>query len=201
MSRYAVIDFETTGMSPELGARPTEVAIVLVEGERVVDRYQSLMNAGAFVPYEIQVLTGITNAMVRAAPDVAVVMREAADFVGGLPLVAHNAAFDSKFWSAELRRLGLRAGGDFVCSLLLSRRLVPEAPNHKLGTLVSTLGLPVTGRYHRALADAEATANLFVHLGERLKTQHRLPAVSCELLLALQRTPRTQLERCLARFR
>lgn len=201
MSRYAVIDFETTGMSPELGARPTEVAIVMVEDGRVVDRYQSLMNAGAFVPYEIQALTGITNAMVRAAPDAAVVMREAAAFVGGQPLVAHNAAFDSKFWGAELRRLGLRAGGDFVCSLLLARRLVPEAPNHKLGTLVSTLGLPVTGRYHRALADAEATANLFVHLGETLRTRYRLPAVSCELLLALQRTPRTQLERCVARFR
>ncbi|MDO9599741.1 MAG: 3'-5' exonuclease [Azoarcus sp.] len=201
MSTYAVIDFETTGMSPDLGARATEVAIVLIDSGRVVDRYQSLMNAGAFIPYEIQALTGITNAMVRSAPRAEEVMREAADFVGSWPLVAHNAAFDRKFWEAELQRIGRRQAADFVCSLLLSRRLVPDAPNHKLGTLVSTLRLPATGRYHRALADAEATANLFVHLGQTLQQRFRLPALSLELLLAVQKAPRFQLDRCVDRFR
>lgn len=201
MTTYAVIDFETTGMSPELGARATEVAIVLVEDGRVVDRYQSLMNAGAFIPYEIQMLTGITNAMVRSAPGADEVMHAAAQFVGSCPLVAHNAAFDRKFWNAELQRLGQRSSADFVCSLLLSRRLVPDAPNYKLGTLINTLCLPATGRYHRALADAEATANLFVHLGDALSRRYELPALSLELLLAVQKAPRLQIDRCVERFR
>ena len=77
MGRIAVIDFETTGMSPDFGDRPTEVAIVLVEDGRIVDRYQSLMNAGVRVSSFITQLTGITNAMVASAPPAAQVMREA----------------------------------------------------------------------------------------------------------------------------
>lgn len=198
---HAVIDFETTGMSPDLGARPTEIAVVLVRDGMVVDRYQSLMNAGAFIPYEIQLLTGITSAMVRAAPPVDRVMREAADFVGDHPLVAHNAAFDRKFWDAELARLDRRRPAQFVCSLLLARRLFPDAPNHKLGTLVQTLRLPATGRYHRALADAEAAANLFVRIGEELGRRFSLAAVEHELLLAIQKTARSGLDRCIERYR
>ncbi len=66
--RLAVIDFETTGISPSMGDRATEVAIVLTEGGRVVDRFQNLMNAGVYIPSFITQLTGITNAMVQAAP-------------------------------------------------------------------------------------------------------------------------------------
>lgn len=199
MSTYAVIDFETTGMSPELGARPTEIAAVLVRDGVVIDRYQSLMNAGVHVPYEIQALTGITNAMVRAAPGVDLVMRDVADFVGDHVLVAHNAAFDRKFWDAELARLGRQRREDFVCSLLLSRRLFPDAPNHKLGTLVRTLRLPATGRYHRALADAEATAYLFVRLAEELKLRFCLSEIDHSLLLAVQKVARSGLARCIER--
>ena len=114
MSPIAVIDFETTGISPDQGARATEVAIVLLEGGRVVDRFQSLMNAGTWVPPFITQLTGITNAMVQAAPAAASVMAEAARFVGSAPMVAHNAAFDRKFWQAELALAGLPAGQPFV---------------------------------------------------------------------------------------
>ena len=91
MSRIAVIDFETTGISPAEGARPTEVAIVLVENGQFVDRYQSLMNPGVPIPFFIQQLTGITNAMVKAAPPVAKVMKEAADFVGNTPLLIRSS--------------------------------------------------------------------------------------------------------------
>ena len=104
MPTIAIIDFETTGMSPDLGDRPTEVAIVLTERGAVVDRFQSLMNPGMVVSSFITQLTGITNAMVKAAPPVAQVMAEAARFVGESPMVAHNASFDRKFWQAELRR-------------------------------------------------------------------------------------------------
>ena len=174
--RIAVIDFETTGMSPAQGARPTEVGVAMIEGGRIVARYQSLMNAGAWVPPFIEQLTGISNAMVRRAPPVAEVMAEVAGFVGDAPLLAHNAAFDAKFWDAELGLLGRRRARDFACSLLLSRRLLPEAPSHALGNLNRWAGLPDTGQAHRALADAEMAANLALHLQGLLWQRHDIRA-------------------------
>jgi DNA polymerase-3 subunit epsilon len=182
----AIIDFETTGISPAYGDRPTEVAIVLTEGGVVVDRFQSLMNPGVRIPAFITQLTGITNAMVQAAPPVAQVMRDAAQFVGNCPMVAHNASFDRKFWQAELQQLGQRADHPFACTVLLSRRLYPHSPNHQLGTLARHLGLPATGRAHRALADAEMTAELLHHMHSVLHTQHGLAEVDHALLMALQ---------------
>ena len=186
MGPIAVIDFETTGMSPETGGRATEVAIVLLEDGRVVDRYQSLMNAGVWIPPFITQLTGITNAMVREAPPAAEVMREAARFVGDAPMVAHNASFDRKFWQGELARLELAAPQPFACTVLLSRRLYPQAPNHKLGTLVDFHGLPRTGQAHRALADAEMAAALLGRIQQDLREQHGVPQPDHALLVGLQ---------------
>ena len=154
MEAVAVIDFETTGMSPAQGDRATEIAAVIVDGGRVVDHYQSLMNCGVRVPPFITALTGISNAMLRDAPPAAQVMREVADFVGDVPLVAHNAVFDSKFWDAELARIGRQRRQDFVCSLLLAPRVFPLAPSHKLGALVDYAGLPVAGSYPNSLDNA-----------------------------------------------
>ena len=182
----AIIDFETTGMSPDLGDRPTEVAIVLTENGAVVDRFQSLMNPGVHVSSFITQLTGITNAMVKAAPPVAQVMAEAARFVGASPMVAHNASFDRKFWQAELRRLGQPANHPYACTVLLARRLLPQVPNHQLGTLAQFLRLPSTGRAHRALADAEMTAELLHHLHRVLQTQHGISHPDHALLVGLQ---------------
>ena len=134
-SAIAVIDFETTGMTPTQGARATEVAIVLLEQGRVVDRFQSLMQTGAWVSPFITDLTGITNEMLRTAPPAAEVMRDAARFVGNAPMVAHNAAFDSKFWQAELELAGEPATQPFACTVLLSRRIYQQAPSHSLGNL------------------------------------------------------------------
>lgn len=100
MEPIAVIDFETTGMSPGHTCRATEIAAVIVEDGRIVARYQNLMNSGAYVPPFIESLTGISNAMLRKAPPAAEVMAEVAEFVGRTPLVAHNASFDQKFWDA-----------------------------------------------------------------------------------------------------
>lgn len=201
MSTYAVIDFETTGLSPQHGARPTEVAVVLVSPEGIQGHFQSLMNPGVHIPHEIQALTGITNAMVKKAPSVGDVMKQALSFVGSHPLVAHNAAFDKKFWDAELQRIRQRRLQEFTCSLLLSRRIFPEAPNHQLGTLVRTLKLPNTGRSHRALADAEATAHLLLRLQYELMRRFRLPSVSHELLLFIQSKSRSQLDTCVSKHR
>ena len=109
MTRIAVIDFETTGLSPAMGDRATEVAIVMLEGGEVVGRFQSLMNAGVRISSFIESFTGNSNAMVQAAPPVAEVMAAASRFVGDAPMVAHNASFDRRYWQAELARLDLPA--------------------------------------------------------------------------------------------
>ena len=194
----AVIDFETTGISPGQGARATEVAIVLLQGGVVVDRFQSLMKTGAWIPSFITGLTGITNAMVNAAPDAAGVMQEAARFVGSAPMVAHNAAFDRKFWQAELALAGLPAPQPFACTVLLSRRLYPQAPSHKLGVLVDYHGLPRTGQAHRALADAEMAAALLARMQHDLRTQWRVAQPDHALLMALQRCARPGVGKLLA---
>ena len=194
----AVIDFETTGISPGQGARATEVAIVLLEGGVVVDRFQSLMKTGAWIPPFITQLTGITNAMVNAAPDAAGVMQESARFVGNAPMVAHNASFDSKFWQAELALAGVPAPQPFACTVLLSRRLYPQAPSHKLGVLVDYHGLPRTGQAHRALADAEMAAALLARMQHDLRTQWRVAQPDHALLMALQRCARPAVGKLLA---
>ncbi|GAB3503147.1 3'-5' exonuclease [Curvibacter fontanus] len=199
MKTVAVIDFETTGISPEQGARATEVAIVLVQGGCIVDRFQSLMNAGAHIPAFITQLTGISNAMVRAAPDAGEVMREASRFVGDTPMAAHNASFDRKFWIGELARQGLPATQPFVCTMLLSRRLYPQAPNHKLGTLVDHHRLPRTGAAHRALADAEMAAELLIRIQQDLQRRYKVPGVDHGLLIDLQHCQRQGVSALLSR--
>ena len=198
METIAVIDFETTGSLPAHGDRATEVAIVLLERGQVVDRYQSLMRTGVCIPPFVVQLTGITQAMVDAAPPAEVVMAEASRFVGQAPMVAHNAAFDRKFWVAELARLGLPAPQPFACTVLLSRRLYPQAPNHKLGSLVDFHGLPRTGAAHRALADAEMTAHLLTLMQRDLCDQHGIVRPNHAFLQALQQCGKPVLARWLA---
>jgi DNA polymerase-3 subunit epsilon len=204
VSRIAVIDFETTGLSPAMGDRATEVAIVLVEGGRVVDRFQSLMNAGVRIPAFITGLTGITNAMVACAPDAATVMADANRFVGNAPLVAHNASFDRKFWEAELARAGvmmaMTAAQPFACTMLVSRRLYPQAPSHKLGVLVDYHHLPKAGRAHRALADAEMAASLLGQIQHDLRTRHGVARPDHALLMALQRCAKPAVRALMAQY-
>lgn len=195
MDTIAVIDFETTGISPDFGARATEIAAVLIRDGRVVDQYQSLMNAGVHVPEFVEQLTGISNRMVQGAPPAARVMREVADFIGGHPLVAHNASFDRKFWDAELALIRRTRSQEFACTMLLARRLFPLAPNHKLSTLVRFTGLPVAGRFHRAMADAQMTAALLLKLEAAVTSRFGSGAVTHEMLREIQSASRQELTR------
>jgi DNA polymerase-3 subunit epsilon len=186
MTTYAIIDFETTGLSPDHGACATEVGIVLVRDGQIIDRYQNLMNGGVRLSSFIEEYTGITNAMVRKAPPLKQVMGEAYEFARDYPLVAHNASFDRKFWDDALTRLGKRRKQDFLCSMLLARRVYTNAPNHQLGTLVNFLRLPMAGNFHRALADAEATAHLFIRMQQAIKAKLKLAEVDHQRLLVIQ---------------
>jgi DNA polymerase-3 subunit epsilon len=205
METIAVIDFETTGISPGQGARATEIAAVLVQGGQIVGRFQSLMNSGAWVPPFIEQLTGITNRMLQTAPPARAVMHEVARFTKGCPLVAHNAAFDRGFWQAELERAECERDEAhvFACTVLLSRRLYPHADNHRLGTLARLHALPTAGRAHRALADAEVTAHLLMRMQQDVR--ERFAAALCErevshaLLAKMQRARRGALAKCVER--
>jgi DNA polymerase-3 subunit epsilon len=199
MTTVAVIDFETTGLSPAVGDRATEIAIVLLEGDRVVDRYQSLLNAGVRISAFIEAYTGISNAMVAAAPAAERVMAEANRFVGGRPMVAHNASFDRRFWAAELQRLGQPADQPFACTLLLSRRLWPEVRSYRLGSLASYHGLPDAGRAHRAMADAETAAALWGRIRHDLQSRYGLADARHALLVQLQACSRKALPRTIER--
>jgi DNA polymerase III subunit epsilon len=204
---FIVIDFETTGMGPAQGARATEIAAVRVEDGRVTGHYQSLMNAGVWVPPFITALTGITNQMLAGAPPAAQVMQEVAAFCRSQPLVAHNAAFDRGFWAAEMAQAGVPADpahAAFACTVLLSRRLYPEAPSHRLSHLADWLGLRRDGRAHRALSDAELTAQLLIRLQRDVTERFAEPlggAEACHAALCvLQRAPKPQLARALSRW-
>lgn len=175
MTRYAIIDFETNGLMPEAGGRALEVAAVVVEDDRIVDSWQSLMNPGVPVPAFITALTGITPAMVRSAPAPEEAMAAVAAFVGDATLVAHNASFDRRFWQYEL-----------------ARRLYPWSPNHKLATLVEVHDIPVNGRHHRALADASMTAHLFLTMQRDLQQLHDGVAPDGDFLRQYQRTPKAK---------
>ena len=194
----AVIDFETTGHSPQGGGRATEIAAVLLKDGEIVGHYQSLMNTGAWIPPMIERLTGISNEMVEDAPDAAVVMREVAAFTQGCGFVAHNASFDRGFWMAELARadetLVSRYTPEFVCTVKMARRLYPESPNCKLGTLARYHQLPDNGRAHRALADAMTTAQLVQRMQRDIAAELAESLgelnVEHELLLRLQAVAR-----------
>ncbi|RTZ17926.1 3'-5' exonuclease [Vibrio aquaticus] len=166
-----VLDFETTGLSPNMGDRAIEIgAVKLVNGE-VVDTFQQLMNPGFRVSGFIESYTGITNRMLATAPSCAEVMAEFNDFIGNDNLVAHNASFDKKFLDAEFERIEKSYNGEFACSLLVSRRLNQDAPSHKLGELVRFKQIDNDGVFHRALADSQMTAKLWLLMLEEMAEQ------------------------------
>jgi DNA polymerase-3 subunit epsilon len=180
-----------------MGDRATEIGIVLMEGHRVVDRFQSLMNAGVRISAFIEAYTGISNEMVARAPKAAQVMADASRFVGGRPMAAHNASFDRRFWMAELGRLGETAAQPFACTMLLSRRLYPQAPNYKLGSLAAFHALPASGRAHRALADAEMAASLLGQIRSDLQFRFGVAEPRHALLMKLQACARKGMPRAI----
>ena len=180
-----VLDFETTGLSPNQGDRAIEIGAVRVEQGVITDRFQRLMNPGQRINRFIEDYTGITNAMLRKAAPCAEVMDEFADFIGDYGLVAHNASFDQRFLDAELQLIQRSYSGSFACSMLAARRLYPAAPNHKLGTLVKYKALPSDGTFHRALADAEMTAHLWLAMLDDIEQSYAIGDLSFVLMQKL----------------
>ena len=183
-----MIDFETTGLSPDMGDRITEVAALRIVGGEVVDRYVSLINCGVRIPPFITGLTGITQTMVDHAPPVDEVVPALLDFIGSDALSAHNASFDEKFLRAESGRLGLTpAHQGTVCSLKLSRRVFPALSSYKLGSLSGELGIRFRSAAHRAEADAEVAAEVLLHIGRHLRSTYGITAVDTALLMSVNK--------------
>ncbi|WP_026971577.1 3'-5' exonuclease [Aliagarivorans marinus] len=187
-----VLDFETTGLSPDQGDRAIEIAAVKLQRGQVVDEFQALMNPGRRVNSFIESYTGISNEMLSSAAPCEQVMGEFYQFIGDTPLLAHNASFDMKFLNGEFARIGLSCNSPALCSLLTARRLLPDAPNHKLGTLVDYLGIDHDGQYHRALFDAQMTAQVWLAMLEQIEQAYPDVTPSIELMMALAKRPKKQ---------
>lgn len=156
---YAIVDIETTGGRPSED-RITEIAIVLHDGSKVTGTYSTLINPGRPIPYEITRLTGISDQMVREAPKFYEVARKIVELTDGKVFVAHNVRFDYSFLKSEFHSLGFNYQRKTLCTVRLSRKLIPGLPSYSLGKLCNSLQIPLNNR-HRALGDAEATSKLF----------------------------------------
>ena len=156
---YAIVDLETTGGQPSQD-RVTEIAVYIHDGEKIVDEFSSLLNPGRSIPPFITQLTGITNDMVATAPPFHEVARKVVEMTEGCVFVAHNVRFDYSFLKAEFASLGYTYSRKTLCTVRLSRSLIPGQPSYSLGKLCQNIGIPLEGR-HRAAGDAHATALLF----------------------------------------
>lgn len=157
--RYAIVDIETTGGLVKRD-KITEIAIVLHDGEKVIDQYQTLINPERSIPAFITGLTGITNEMVSDAPLFCEVAKEIVLRTEGAVFVAHNARFDYGFLREEFGRLGYAYTRKQLCTVRLSKKLLPQLKSHSLDSLIRYFSLDVDKR-HRALDDALATAEVF----------------------------------------
>lgn len=193
-----VLDFETTGLSPDYGDRAIEIGAVLLEQGVIVARFQKLMYPGFRVSRFIEGYTGITNAMLKGQPGCEEVMAEFSEFIADHNMVAHNASFDRRFLDFELKRANRVYEGDFCCSLLVSRRIYQDSPNHKLQTLVSHAAIPMSGGFHRALADAEMTALLWMSMINRIRQQYGISTIFFDQLSELSRIDKLYTHRYLA---
>jgi DNA polymerase-3 subunit epsilon len=195
-----ILDFETTGLSPDNGDRAIEIGAVKLENGVVTESFQELMYPGRPVTHFIADYTGITNDMLSTAAPCHEVMDRFADFIQGQNLVAHNASFDKRFLDSELKRISRGYDGQFVCSLLLSRRLNQAAPNHKLGTLINYKGIASNGDFHRALYDSQMTAKLWVSMVEYIQEKANIDDVPFSLVQKLTKTTKANVDKLLATY-
>ena len=155
---YAIIDVETTGGKASR-CRITEIGIVIFDGEKVVESWESLVNPETWIPAGISELTGITMDMVREAPKFHQIAKRIVELTENRIFVAHNSRFDYDFVKEEFRRLGYTFTRKQLCTVRLTRKTFPGLKSYSLGNLVKHFGIRLDN-HHRALADATATTEL-----------------------------------------
>jgi len=162
---YAVVDIETTGGFAGRN-RITEVAIFIHDGQAIVDSFETLINPEQIIPNYITGLTGIDQQMVETAPRFEEVAEAIYKILADKVFVAHNVHFDYSFLKKALEKCGYRLGSKKVCTVRLSREIIPGMKSYSLGKLCEQLNISINGR-HRAGGDAKATAELFGLLMEK----------------------------------
>lgn len=156
---YAIVDIETTG-AYAAHHRITEIAIYHHNGIEITDQYTTLINPGREIPYYITGLTGISTEMVMDAPTFEEAAPQILHFLEGRIFVAHNAHFDYSFIKKEFEQTGIVWQPPKLCTVRLSRKIIPGLRSYSLGSLTESLGIKIINR-HRAGGDAEATAKVF----------------------------------------
>jgi DNA polymerase-3 subunit epsilon len=173
---FAIIDIETTGNKHNFG-KITEIAIYQHNGQKVTGEYSTLIDPEMDIPYFITNLTGIDNSMVKGAPKFYEVAKKIVEMTMGRTFIAHNVNFDYKFIKEEFKRLEYDFNRKTLCTIKMSRRMLPGHRSYSLGKLCSDLGIEINGR-HRATGDALATVKLFEILLEQNKTFGDIKAIN-----------------------
>ncbi|MCS6795820.1 MAG: exonuclease domain-containing protein [Raineya sp.] len=176
---FAIVDIETTGSKPDYD-KIIEIAIYLHDGEKIVDSFCTLVNPERYIPDFITKLTGISNAMVADAPRFYEIAKKIVQFTEGHIFVAHNVHFDYSFLKNEFRSLGYNYQRQTLCTVRLSRKLIPNLPSYSLGKLCESLGIKIQER-HRAKGDAEATAQIFTRLVQINRMQVENDVIEAEI--------------------
>jgi len=161
-NKYAIIDVETTGMGVQ-GNRITEIAILVHDGQKVIQEYESLVNPERSIPHTITRLTGINDYMVADAPKFYEIAKEIIEITSDCIFVAHNVNFDYNVIHKEFADLGFPFRRKKLCTVRLSRKLIPGLPSYSLGKLCNSVGIQLNDR-HRAMGDTRATTILFEKL-------------------------------------
>jgi len=164
---FVVFDIETTGLYAGKD-KITEIGAVKVKNGEICDTFSTFVNPGIHIPEFITKLTGIDDEMVAGAPGTDEAIESFLAFVGGLPVVAHNASFDTGFIKFNASKAGKSFNNIIVDTLQLSRYLFPELPRHKLDVVAKHLGVKLEN-HHRAVDDATATAEIFINCVRILK--------------------------------
>lgn len=159
---YAIVDIETTGGNAS-HSRITEIAILIHDGEKVIERWETLINPEKEIPPAIFALTGITNEMVSNAPIFEMISDTVFEMLSNRIFVAHNVNFDYSFIRHELEKAGIKWTAKKLCTVRAARKIKPGLPSYSLGRLCKSLEIDLENR-HRAGGDADATAILFSNL-------------------------------------
>ena len=168
-SEFVVFDLETTGAKTP-PCRITEIGAYRVKNGKIIDEFHTLVNPETPIPIFISQLTGISDQMVRNEPKFSEIAPDFLDFIGDSVLVAHNAHFDIRFLNHEIGRIhaDYRVGNPHLCTVQLSRKLLPHIENHRLNTVAEYYSVALIN-HHRAAEDARATAHIFINLLDELE--------------------------------
>lgn len=167
VSSYVVFDFETTGLSAGINAI-MEIGAIRVKNDVIDGKFSMLVNPRQYIPGYISSRIHITNTMVADKPDITVILPQFIDFIGDLPLIAHNAGFDMSFLLRACKDNGITINNKVIDTLYLSKHYLKECKKHNLGYLTEYFDIALTNA-HRAYYDAEATQKLYEIIKQHIK--------------------------------